>query len=227
MYDRKVDDKILDFEASGSLYHSALIFQDDQTESYWAMVQSEAIGGELQGKKLSELPISEKMTWSEWVAGHPNTEVLSVNGQTHVEASPYDNYFNSDKVFKPIVKPDERLKPKTSIFTFTLDDTPFAVPHATIFDGWQGKAGKKKIFVYRRESESFYRSTRAWLLSHNGKAVKLKQKGDGWTSPKYGRFNPDKGTFEKGGVTLQSLGGWDSFWYIWSQYNQGGNLLDK
>jgi len=207
------------------LFHSALVMQDDQTESYWAIIQSLAIGGEKQGRKLRELPISEKMTWSEWVAKQPGTLVLSVNGETHVESEPYANYFSSDKVFKPIVKPDDRLQPKTSIYTFTWNQTPFAIPHSAIFEGWKGKAGKDPIFVYRKEGESLYRSTRAWLLSHEGKKVKLKKKGQDWQSEKWGAFNPNTGSFEKSGVKLKPLGGWDTFWYIWSQYNEGGNLL--
>ncbi len=225
MYDRKIDGEILEFEASGSLYHSALVMQDNQTMSYWALMSHKAIGGPMEGAGLVELPIGEKTTWGEWKRKHPKTLALSVDGAEHVEANPYDNYFNSEKTFRPAVKPDGRLSPKASIFTFNLDQRAFALPHEKAAGGWVGPAGKSRVFIYRPETASIYRSTVAFALVHEGEPVELSRQEGQWRSPKWGLLSPETGAFEKGGVQLRKLAGLDTFWYIWSQYHPDGALL--
>ena len=227
MYDRNIAGKILDFDVSGSLYYSALVMQDDQTDSFWAIMSAEAIGGELQGKTLPELPISEKTTWGEWRARHPNTLVLSVEGVTHLDTDPYANYFTSDRIFGEVANPDPRLGLKEPIYVFRHGEDDYAVAHQAIIHGWQGKAEDMRVFVYRSSTESIYRSTRAWILNVDGKSFKLKKNKGKWISKEYGSFDPDTGRFEKGDVQLEPLMGMDTFWYIWSQYHPKGKLLGR
>ncbi len=219
MYDREIDGTLLDFEASGALYHNALVMQDDQTASFWAVISSQAIGGPKQGTKLVELPISQKTTWKQWLKSYPETLLLSVDGRVHEASNPYDNYFSSEKTFRPVEKPDQRLSPKASVFAFLVEGRPFAIPHKSLASGWQGVAGDLPVFLYRGENDAVYRSTLAYqLVNQHQQAVTLERKRKHWIVDGLGKFYPDRGVFGKEGVSLPPLQGLDTFWYIWSQY---------
>ncbi len=92
--------------------------RDRETDSWWSIMTSTAIGGELEGEQLVELPISEKATWGDWSARYPDTLVLSIDGEEHVPENRYDNYFASDGTFRDLEIDDNRLPPKAPIFSF-------------------------------------------------------------------------------------------------------------
>ena len=71
MYDRKIANRELSFEASGALKKATLVMRDRETDSWWSIMTSNAIGGELEGAELVELPVGEKTTWGAWRARHP------------------------------------------------------------------------------------------------------------------------------------------------------------
>ena len=100
--------------------HAALVMRDKETDSYWSIMTGDAIAGDLRGTRLEEWSLGEKAQWKDWVARHPNTLVLSVNGEEHVENNPYDNYFSSDSGFRDIAARDDRLETKAPVFTFQL-----------------------------------------------------------------------------------------------------------
>ena len=131
---------------------ASLVMRDRETDSWWSIMTSDAIGGKLEGVDLVELPYGEKSTWKDWVARYPDTRVLSVGGVEHIERNPYDNYFSSDETFRDLKITDHRLEPKEAIFTFWVGDQPWAVPHAAYEGGRlfevDGLAGKQ-LLLYR------------------------------------------------------------------------------
>ena len=82
MYDRNYDGKTLSFEPSGGLMNASLVMQDRETDTFWSIMSGKAEAGALDGTALIELPVSEKMSWAEWRARHPDTLVLSVTRTT-------------------------------------------------------------------------------------------------------------------------------------------------
>ena len=92
MYGRSHDGQDLNFEASGALESASLVMRDRETDSWWSLMSSQAIGGELDGSGLDEMVASEKAQWSDGVSRHPDTLVLSVDGVEHGESNRYDNY---------------------------------------------------------------------------------------------------------------------------------------
>ncbi|MCX8231629.1 MAG: DUF3179 domain-containing (seleno)protein, partial [Alphaproteobacteria bacterium] len=56
VFDRRLDDKVLDFGTTGKLRHSDLVMYDRQTESRWQQFLGEAIVGEVLGKRRTVLP---------------------------------------------------------------------------------------------------------------------------------------------------------------------------
>ena len=136
----------INFEASGGLIHSSLVMQDFETDSYWAIMKGEAIAGEFKGTKLRELP-GVKMRWKDWVAKHPNTQALSVNGLEE-GTNAYRGYFASKGGFRGEAAKDERLRTKDPIFSFQYEGQSYAVPYSAIEGGKVYELGEIRLFFY-------------------------------------------------------------------------------
>jgi hypothetical protein len=196
--------------------NASLIMRDRETDSWWSIMTSDAIGGELNGADLVELPRGEKMTWKDWRERHPDTLVLSVGGEEHVENNPYQNYFSSDGTFRNLEIEDKRLAPKDSIYSFWLNDEPYAVPHRS-YEG--GKLFKVKgldgqrLFLYRSPGSSIFEGSRAYLVdeqvaSANSQTDKLLAMA---------------GDEDDNGIAV--LPGFDTFWYSWISVNEKTHLI--
>jgi hypothetical protein len=75
-YDRRLGDRVLDFGTSGSLYRSALVMYDRQTESLWAHFLGQAVAGVLTGAELATFPVAT-VSWADFRRAHPEAWVLS------------------------------------------------------------------------------------------------------------------------------------------------------
>ena len=218
MYGRSQDGRELNFEASGALESASLVMRDRETDSWWSLMGSRAIGGELDGQKLEELPVSEKTQWSDWVSRYPETLVLSVDGVEHVENSPYDNYFGDDtRTFRSIEVEDDRLPPKQPIYSFWYGDRPIAVSHEFVEGGGilPIPDSGDVLVVWREPGVSFYASSRAVLL-------------DADTSAGYASAAALFAAFDAGELgTARAPGGFDTFWYTWVLVNPGTEILSR
>lgn len=75
MYDRKLDNQILDFGHAGILYQQSFVMYDKQTNSLWVHVTGRAEEGPLKGAQLTLIP-STVTTWENWRKRYPKTLVL-------------------------------------------------------------------------------------------------------------------------------------------------------
>jgi hypothetical protein len=75
-YDRRVGDRIVDFGTSGSLWNSALVMYDRQTETLWSHFSGAGIVGELTGVQLDTFPV-QTVPWRIWRDANPDGLVLS------------------------------------------------------------------------------------------------------------------------------------------------------
>ncbi len=214
VYDRRFGDRELSFEASGALWQASLVMRDRESDSWWSIMTSDAIGGELEGTELVELPISRKATWKEWSSRHPDTLVLSIDGEEHVAENRYDRYFASDGTFRNLEVDDDRLPPKAPIYSFFLAGKPYAAPHAA-FEGGRFFALPRghKLFLYREPGASMFASSRAWLLEPLALS--------GVDDPQVILRLLD----EPGAQSSEEVGGFDTFWYSWVAINQATELL--
>ena len=195
---------------------ASLVMRDRETDSWWSIMTSDAIGGELDGTDLVELPQGEKATWKNWRQRHPNTLVLSVDGAEHIDNNPYDNYFASEGTFRDLKIDDQRLAPKDSIYSFWWGDEPYAVPHTAYpggrvleVEGW----GDKRLFLYRGKKASIFESSQAWVVPATlaDQTKKSKDLLALLTS----------GDAER----AERLTGFDTFWYNWVSVNQNTHLV--
>ncbi|MEM7324257.1 MAG: DUF3179 domain-containing (seleno)protein [Actinomycetota bacterium] len=124
LFDREVEGQVLDFETSGLLINSNKIMVDRQTDTLWHHAAGLGIGGELEGVTLDILPM-ETTTWAEWVASHPDTEVLEIPGPIFFE----------DPERPPIVYPYEPDSPYTAYY----DDPTTWFPIRDVSDAFAAK----------------------------------------------------------------------------------------
>jgi hypothetical protein len=216
VYGRKIGDKELNFEASGALMDASLVMRDRETDSWWSIMTSTAIGGDLEGAELEEMPVSEKATWKDWVKRHPDTLVLSIEGEEHVDNNPYDNYLESADTFRDLKIEDKRLKAKDSIYAFWIDGEPYAVPHKA-FEGGEvfeieGDSAHR-LFVYRTKGSPMFESSKAYLVPA--------EVADRAGKPKDLLVAIESG--QAMGVT--AIGGFDTFWYNWVSVNENTKLM--
>ena len=216
MYGRSHEGQELTFEASGALESASLVMRDRETDSWWSLMSSRAIGGEFDGSRLEELPVSEKAQWSDWLERHPDTLVLSIDGVEHVENNPYDNYFAAGSgTFRGVEVADERLPPKEPVYAFWFDDRPMAISHRLIEGGAFARipGADDVIAFWRAEGSSVYASSRALILD----------------APTASRYRSATALFEAvdsgQSVDSQPAGGFDTFWYTWVGVNSGTELL--
>ena len=217
MYSREYGDRKLNFEASGGLVNSSLVMQDQETDTYWSIMEGEAVAGELRGQKLVELPVSEKMQWRQWRKKHPDTLVLSVDGREY-GPDPYARYFRDPKGFGGQEAKDDRLPTKEPIFAFHYGDAAYAVRQKDIENGkvFELEDGSS-LLLYRRHGSSMFQSTYAFV----SKAGFERRDGGWYEKASSSVFDPESGAFP--GVAR--LAGFDTFWYNFSLNNPDATVL--
>ncbi len=211
VYGRRVAGRELTLEASGALLDASLVMRDRETDSWWSLMSSSAIGGELEGTRLPELPAGEKTSWKEWRARHPDTLVLSVGGREHVSENAYDTYFASERTFRGITVKDRRLPAREPVFTFRLGGRPYAAAHSAFEGGKLFEIDGARILLYRPSGASPFEST---------KAVLVEGAADG------GPEDPLRLLARAERGDLERLPGFDTFWYTWVAVNPETRLLE-
>ena len=198
--------------------------QDKETDTYWSIMKGRAIGGELEGNPLVELPVASKVQWKDWVERHPETLVLSVQGWEDYPGNVYDDYMTSDEGFRGAEANDERLETKEEIFAFELAGKHYAVPYRASEGGAVFKVEGASLFFYRPFSAEIYFSTVAFRSDEG----EFKFNQGRWFHQGSGRFfSPETGDFPGGDApSLERMTGFDTFWYTWSLIHSGTEVLD-
>jgi len=100
VFERTVDDRVLEFGTTGKLRHSDLVMYDRQTESWWQQFTGEAIAGDLAGTRLDLVP-SRMEPFDAFAERHPDGVVLLPPADTGraYGANPYAGYDTADRPF--------------------------------------------------------------------------------------------------------------------------------
>jgi hypothetical protein len=121
VFERRAGDRLLDFGTSGKLYQSNLVMYDRQTASLWPQVLMKAVVGPLAGTELKLYPAAVT-EFRKARAAHPDLQVLSTDtghARDYVR-NPYQGYEESDEVWFPVSRTDDRLPPKALVFIVPL-----------------------------------------------------------------------------------------------------------
>ena len=151
-YDRRFDNRILEFEVSGMLRNSDMVMLDRVTQTLWQQLTGEGIVGEYAGKHLAVVP-SLVLTVKEFFQRYEHGQILSPNngtraaaryginpyeGYDNIDASPYDRFFKSENI-------DRRLPPMERVVDIRVGEDykvyPFSIlaSQEVINDSFKGK----------------------------------------------------------------------------------------
>ncbi len=129
VFERRAGERTLTFGTSGSLYNSALVMYDRQTESLWTHYTGQAIVGELVGTQLKLIPAAT-VNWKTFKAEHPDGLVLSreTGFPNSYGFNPYVGYDDpSTSPFLFLGTPDQRLAAKERVLVVRHADQEVAV----------------------------------------------------------------------------------------------------
>ena len=133
-YDRRVDGRVLDFGTSGSLYNSALVMYDRQTESLWSHFNGQAVVGHLTGAELDVFPMAT-VSFSSFAEAHPEGLVLTRNTGVDLPygSNPYVGYdtVGSQPFLFDGVAPDD-FAAKERFIGVELDGEAVALRHRSV-----------------------------------------------------------------------------------------------
>jgi hypothetical protein len=136
-FDRRVEDRVLDFGTSGLLYASNLVMYDRQTESLWPQLTGQASVGVMTGAKLEFVPVFP-VGWSDFREAHPNAWVLSrdTGHSRDYGRNPYVGY-DTDPDRDPLFgapTDDDRLPPMERVIALEGETETVAVLRSAVED---------------------------------------------------------------------------------------------
>lgn len=218
--------------------NAALVMRDRETDSWWSIITGDAIGGLLDGTPLKEMSVTVKAQWRDWKQRHPDTVVLSVDGKEHDDRDPYGRYFSSEKGFGDLTTRDDRFAAKEPVYAFQFHGTPYAVSHGDITGGAVFSIDEGfDVFFYREPGSSMFASTLAYVSRRRDDSSRFVKKAGNWIDRVSGvelsaqdglPVNPEwkvDGNVDDD-PELGRLGGFDTFWYIWSATHEGVVVLE-
>lgn len=129
----ELGETVLEFGSTGMLMRSNKLMYDRNTNTVWNAFTGIPAFGPLVSADL-ELPLLPVVvtTWSDWLADHPDTSVLSLDTgfrRDYRNGSAYSDYFNSPDLMFPSFQQDtENADNKEMIFGLNFDDNPRAYP---------------------------------------------------------------------------------------------------
>lgn len=239
-FERVVEGELLDFGTSGSLYQSALVMYDRQTESLWTHFDGLAVIGDYLGTKLSFVPTAT-ISWTDYRRSHPDGEVLSPADPTRPYGrNPYGPY-------------DQRQEPSSGFFSGEVDARAGAMDRVV---GLQIAGAPTAISRDRLQRERVIylqvngRSVVVWHRPGTASALNASIVADGTDIGATGSFYTDRrfsenvdgfvddatsSTWDVLGTALsgpeaderlEPIAHVDTFWFAWSTYHPETELID-
>jgi hypothetical protein len=149
------------FGVSGLLYNSDVLLYDDNTESLFSQILSEAISGPLVGEKLLPL-VSTHTTWGKWRSIHPNTLILSTaTGYVRdYTRNPYGDYGTSRALYFPAPSSSPQANsfhPKETVIGLKDGERIKAYPFSELDKNSQSEFGdiiNGKSYIVQWDSEN-------------------------------------------------------------------------
>lgn len=177
-----------DFGSSGFLYRSNKLMYDRQTRTLWNQLTGEPVLGELveDDIELSLLPVV-LTSWEDWLAQHPETQVLELETgyeRYYLPGAAYGDYFSSTSTMFPVWQRGEQLDTKDRIYTLRIDGRPKAYPlNDILFEGVvNDQIGETNVVLVANRGRVMVRgeNLRVGLVIYDsGGEVRAFDRGDG------------------------------------------------
>lgn len=245
-YDRRVDDKVVEFGTSGRLWNSALVMYDRQTETLWSHFTGQAIVGELTGVELETYPVAT-VPWGVWRDAHPGGLVLSrdTGFDRNYGRNPYPGY--DDVNSQPFLfegEVDGRYTAMTRIVGVELDGDALGVPLVTLQQRGVVPAtlGETDVVVIWQPGTASsldaadvaggddIGSTGVFVPEAEGRRLTLRAVDDGFVDDETGSTWNILGTATSGplaGSRLRAIAHVDTFWFAWSTFRPDSQVIES
>lgn len=129
VYERKINDSVLQFGVSGLLYESNLLMYDTQTESLWSQIEGRAVVGDKAATELIRFPM-QVMSFKDAKQKYLNMIILSekTGYSRQYNIYPYGDYDTNDKLYFDVsyTGKEYNIPLKEIVFATTYQDTPIA-----------------------------------------------------------------------------------------------------
>ncbi len=246
-YDRRIDGAETTFGTSGLLFASALVMYDRATESLWTHFNGEAVVGVLTGARLEEYP-SPLLSWGDFRSAYPAGQVLDFEASgfdRDYGRNPYLGYdaeANTPFLFRGAL--DDRAKAMQRVVGIEAGDASSAFSLSAV-SGGEGKAtmaavGSTPVAIFWTPGQSSALDTSAITEGRDvGSVGVFVPELDGRTLSfafEDGRF-VDEETGSSWTITGEAIDGdlagsrleriphLDTFWFAWSTYQPGTELI--
>ncbi|MGD2102072.1 MAG: DUF3179 domain-containing protein, partial [Acidimicrobiia bacterium] len=246
-YQREIRGEVTTFGTSGRLYASALVMYDRATESLWTHFDGRAVVGVLAGETLEPIP-SPLLGWSDFKSAFPDAMVLDRDSTGHsmpYGENPYAGY--DDPTSQPFLfrgTVDDRAAAKDRVVGVVVGTEARAWRLDAISGGTatatNDEVGQSPVVVLWKAGQSSALESNLIVSGRDvGSVGVFSPVVDGETltfSAAGGRFFDDQsgsewditGTAVDGelaGVTLDEIHHLDTFWFAWSTYQPGTELV--
>ena len=237
VYDRRLGDRVLDFGTSGSLYQSALVMYDRQTESLWAHFTAQGLVGVLAGERLDTYPASI-VSWASWRDAHPDGLVLSrdTGFDRDYGRNPYPGYDDVER--QPFLfsgEVDGRLAAMERVVAVGRDTEPVAVRLDQLADAdvidltvdgetitvWHLPGTGSALDAGDTANGRDVGATGVFRPEVDGRQLSFERDGDGFVDDETGSRWDIFGTALDGplaGERLEPVEHVDTFWFAWAAY---------
>jgi hypothetical protein len=244
-YDRRVDDRIVEFGTSGLLWNSALVMYDRQTETLWSHFTGQGIVGELTGTEIHKFPVAT-VPWGVWRDANPDGLVLSrdTGFDRSYGRNPYPGY--DDVNSQPFLfegEVDGRFTAMTRIVGVEVGDDAVGVPLFTLQEERvvSVEAGDTELVMFWAPGTASalddndvaggedIGATGVFVPEIDGEALTFSATDDGFVDDETGSTWNLLGQATDGplaGSTLEALPHVDTFWFAWSAFRPDSAIIE-
>jgi len=220
VYSRQVDGRTLEFGVSGKLLDANLVMYDRQTETFWSQIRGQAIIGPLTPTEL-ELRHAAVTEWTDWVAAHPGTEVLSRESGSFdpsiYEQDPYAGYDDRPTVGFGVDQVDDRLPEKALVHGARINGSAMAYPDDQLRRDRivEHSIGGIPVVAFRSPTDE---SPRLLIRQYDGAVLQFRR-GDAGLIDGQGRHWTPAGRLVNGTGQLEQVQLRSFYWFAWAKFN--------
>lgn len=246
-YERTIEGSETTFGTSGRLFASALVMYDRATESLWTHYNGEAVVGVLAGTRLVEHP-SPLLSWADFREAYPTGQVLDWKQSgfdRDYGRNPYTGYDDPDNtpfLFRGAL--DDRAQAMQRIVGVELDGSSVAYVLDGLSDGDATATnsdidGRPIVILWKSGQSSALDdgsipdgrdvgSVAVFDPTVDGQTLTFDHGSDGFTDAETGSTWSITGEALDGplrGSRLARIAHLDTFWFAWSTYQPGSDLI--
>ncbi len=186
VFDRTVNDEVLQFGVSGLLYESNLLMYDTKTESLWSQAGNRAVAGDYTGTQLNILPF-QLLSFKEVKEKYSQGVILSEDTgfNRDYNRTPYSGYLENELLYFPISVNDQRFPTKELMYVIPFNDKSITFPYKQFKEGTQMfNVSNKEIKIQRLGNEIYTTSNGenypgyfelwfSWAIHHQNNGIVL------------------------------------------------------